>query len=139
MMTRFPFPITPKAFELLDKGFMYVCGRDRLFRPIMILNYGVPQTTPPPQVDDVVGAAMITVLFVNKYMLKDGVVENLLQVGNNAGTSLFTMQYSLIKGVLGFMTAINRGRARMVAQINAPQTISVIWNTVRYFVDENKQ
>lgn len=41
LMERFAFPISKRAFELIDKGFMYICGRDRLYRPILIMKYNV--------------------------------------------------------------------------------------------------
>lgn len=47
--------------------------------------------------------------------------------------------YKLVRAVLSFLTQINRGRARTVFSLNAPTTISVIWNAVRYFLDENTQ
>lgn len=80
----FPFKITKRAFDLLDNGFMYVCGRDRLYRPIIVLKYSViTQTQPLPQPEDVIGAALMNIMFCEKYMFENGVIENLLQIGDN--------------------------------------------------------
>jgi len=117
---------------------MYVCGRDRLYRPIIVLKYSVLlESKPLPEPEDVIGAALMSVMFVEKYLMENGVVENLLQIGDNSGTGILSMPYKLVRAVLGFMTQINRGRARTVFGVNAPTTISVIWNAVRYFLDEN--
>ena len=84
-----------------------------------------------------VGATLIWLFFMIKYMLEDGVIENVLIVGDNTQTSVFNMPYKLTKAVMGFLTQVIRGRVRTVFGLNAPSTISVIWNVVRYFLDEN--
>jgi len=44
---------------------MYVAGRDKLFRPILIIRYHVlAKMKPQPSVDDVVAAAIINITFV---------------------------------------------------------------------------
>ena len=138
MDEKFPFHITKRAFELLDNGMMYICGRDRLYRPIIVLRYSViTQMRPLPEPQDVIGAALLNLMFLEKYMLENGVVENVIQISDNTGSSILTMPYKLVRAVLQFVTAINRGRARTVFGVNAPTSISVIWNAVRYFMDEN--
>jgi hypothetical protein len=77
MMERFAFPVSKAAFDLIDRGFMYICGRDRFYRPIMCMKYHVLHEMPTmPEADDVIGAALVTILFLKKYMWEDGVVEN---------------------------------------------------------------
>lgn len=119
---------------------MYVCGRDRMYRPILVMKYSViNEFSPLPEPDDVIGAAMITLYFNMKYMWEDGVIENMLKIGDNTGTTIFTLPYKLMKAVMSYITNVNRGRARTVFGLNAPMTISAVWNTVRYFMDENTQ
>ena len=49
------------------------------------------------------------------------------------------MPFQLVKGVISYMSQIARGRARTVFMVNAPTAISFVWNTLRYFFDENTQ
>ena len=60
--------------------------------------------SPLPEPEDVVGATLIWLFFMLKYMMEDGVVENVLIVGDNSQTSIFNMPYKLIKAVMGFLT-----------------------------------
>lgn len=76
---------------------------------------------------------------MQKYMLENGVVENYLQVGDSEGLNIFTTPFKLVQAILQFMTCINRGRSRTVYEVNSPTSISVLWNTVKYFMDENTQ
>lgn len=139
-MERFAFPITSKSFELINNGFMYICGRDRLYRPILIMKYNVIQMSDEyPEPEDVIGAALITIFFMQKYMMANGSVENYLQVGDSEGLNIFTTPFKLVQAILQFMTCVNRGRSRTVYEVNSPTTMAVLWNTVRYFMDENTQ
>ena len=134
----FPFKITKRVFELLEMGLIHISGRDRLYRPIMIIRYNILlQTKPMPEVEEVIGVALMNLMFMSKYMLEDGIIENIIQVGDHYGNKMVSMPFKLLKGIMGFLTQIIRGRARTVFMLNAPKTISFVWNTVRYFLDEN--
>jgi len=76
---RLPFKVTDNTFQLINNGFMYIAGRDRLFRPILIIRYSVlAKMKPHPPIDDIIAVAIINIIYVIQYMLKQGVVENIL-------------------------------------------------------------
>lgn len=142
MVTRFPFLVRKRSFELLQRGFMYICGRDRMFRPIIVLRFQVllsMNNESPLDPDDIISAALVNIYFMKKYMLQDKVLENIIQIMDKSGLTLFTMPFKLMKPVFSFIPNIIRGRARTVFGLNAPSTISIIWNTIKYFLDENTQ
>jgi len=65
--------ITKNTFELMQNGFMHVCGRDRLFRPVVVVKFKVLiDIKPLPHPNEVIAAASLTLFFIYKYMLKDG-------------------------------------------------------------------
>lgn len=140
LMEQFAYPISKTALDLVQSGFVYICGRDRLFRPIVVMRYRIiQQMSPAPQSEDVIGAALIVFLFMQKYMLEDGVVENFVQIGDSQGVNVFTVPYKLLHSVITIMKTINRGRCRTCFEMNAPMSISFVWNGIKHFFDQNTQ
>lgn len=65
LMEKFAYPISKRAVEMVERGFLYICGRDRLFRPIVVMRHRVIQGfNPLPHSEDVIGAALITILYM---------------------------------------------------------------------------
>ena len=119
---------------------IHVAGRDRLFRPILIIRYKIiVNMKPQPQVNDLIGAALMTFLFIDKYMTENGSIENIVQIGDFDGTRISAMPVKLMKGIGQFLTQFARGKQRVIFMLSAPKTISFIWNTVKYILDENTQ
>jgi len=95
------------VFNLLNSGFIYVCGRDRLFRPIIVMRVHVlNEIELTPEVDEVIAAIFLNLKFVQHYMLRDGIVENLIQINDASGISLMNIPIKLMKGVLGFLANV---------------------------------
>ena len=77
--TNLPVMITKNTFDLLHIGFIHVCGRDRLYRPVTVVRFkALLEIKPMPHPNEVIAAAAIYLFFVYKYMLKPGKVENLI-------------------------------------------------------------
>jgi len=54
-----------------------------------------------------------------------------------SGVGVGSIPYSMIKTGLGFMTNMNKGRAKTIFALNSPSVISILWGVVRHFLDEN--
>ena len=57
--------ISSNIFELLNTGFIYVCGRDKFYRPIVVINgYMMNSLNPDPSEDDLI----TSFLFFGRYV-----------------------------------------------------------------------
>lgn len=62
---KFPVIVNSNVFNLLNSGFIYVCGRDRLFRPIIVMRVHVlNEMHLTPEVDEVIAAIFLNIKFV---------------------------------------------------------------------------
>ena len=59
-----------------------------------------------PEVDEVIAAIFLNLKFVQHYMLRDGIVENLIQINDASRISLMNIPIKLMKGVLGFLANV---------------------------------
>ena len=136
---RFPLKVTHKTFELINNGCSYICGRDRLYRPIVVTRPAVYNNMPHPQptVNETLAAIIMTHFFIRKHMFCPGHVENVVQIMDLSGNSV--VPWGLMKEIIMFMPKLNKGRVRTFYVINCPTSVKYIWATVRYFVDENTQ
>jgi len=65
--------ITKNTFDLINNGFIHVCGRDRLYRPVIVVKFRVLiDIKPMPHPNEVIAAAALNLFFIYKYMLKKG-------------------------------------------------------------------
>ena len=89
-----------------------------------------------PTPDDLITAAVLINMYSIHFMEVDGRVENNLSILNLSQMSLFGLPYSMMKTVMGTTQGQFKGRARTIFQLSAPRSISMVWNTVKYFMDE---
>lgn len=135
-----PVLITKNTFDLIHNGFMHVCGRDRLFRPVVVVKFKVLiDIQPLPHPKEVIAAAALNLFFIYKYMLKEGQIENLIQIMDGRGVGVSSIPLSMMKHGLGFLTNMNKGRARTIFCLNCPSAVSILWNIIRHLLDENTQ
>ena len=135
---RLPLKVSPVVFDLIQKGFIYVCGRDRQYRPIVVMNGWISRTLPElPAIDEILATFMLVSEYINKYMLVPGKVENIIQINNSNKMGFNPAMISRMKEVMGVMQNVYKGRLRSVMGVNAPATFALVWRTIRFFIDEN--
>ena len=62
-------------------GVMYIAGRDRNYRPIIVTQIHLMNSMDPqPSNEDLVGMVFVIAEFVGKFMTKPGHVENMLSI-----------------------------------------------------------
>uniref|UniRef100_A0A7S3MYH7 CRAL-TRIO domain-containing protein n=1 Tax=Strombidium inclinatum TaxID=197538 RepID=A0A7S3MYH7_9SPIT len=89
-----------------------------------------------PDVEDLLSAAVLVQLYMVHFMEKDGVIENNVSIVNLKDLGIFNLPYAMLKNVMQTTQGQFKGRARTIICLNSPRTISIAWNTVRYFIDE---
>ena len=65
-----------------------------------------------------------------------GKIENIVFVNDKRDLGDFSINYKLLKAIIGYTTGIFRGRVRTFFVVNAPTTFSVLWKAVSYLLDE---
>ena len=82
----FPRIVNQRIFELLNQGFMYVAGRDRFYRPIVVVNgYMINTLDPQPTEDDLITCALFLINWMKVNCSLLGHVENSLMIINMNG------------------------------------------------------
>ena len=117
---------------------MYICGRDKCYRPIICVRPKIiMDMSPVPATEEVIAAQVQVICYALDYMMIDGVIENFNLILDMKDLGAFSINYNLMKSVLAYSASAMKGRARGVFVMNAPKTFSVIWKVVRYFLDDN--
>ncbi len=89
-----PIVLTPIAEKLIRSGFMQVPGRDRNFRPIIILRPRILQAMKPEPLDGIKGVAFVQEYIKDFIMLK-GQIENWVIIFDLDGLGLFNLPYKV--------------------------------------------
>lgn len=74
-----PLNVNQKVMDIVEGGGIYIGGRDKQYRPYMVIKPAVIFGH-SPEASELITAAMIQFYFMDKYMLLDGHIENLLQL-----------------------------------------------------------
>ena len=73
-----------KVYDLIQKGFIYIAGRDRNYRPVVVFNASLFNTLLPDP-EDVTSAHLFIFSYIQKYMFCLGHIENvhtIMDLGN---------------------------------------------------------
>ena len=130
--------VNGRIFELLNQGFMYIAGRDRFFRPIVVVNaYMINSLDPQPTEDDLITVALFLINYVKTNMSVNGHVENALMIMNMNGQGVTSLPAGKIKTVLGALTSQHKCLTRSIFILSAPMAISILYKVVSIILDEN--
>ncbi|ORM40628.1 CRAL-TRIO domain-containing protein C3H8.02 [Babesia sp. Xinjiang] len=121
---------------VLSRGIIYVHGRDRCMRPVVVL-----------QLSNVGKCSHELVLRCIFFMLEltirklmiPGRIEQWRVIVDMNGTNLLGMQVTLIKQIARALTVNYRGRLSQMFLINAPYIISGLWGLVKNVLPEVTQ
>lgn len=131
-----PFKVTKNVFEMLNRGVVYICGRDRCYRPIFVVRSSLynEMPKPKPSAEEVMAAVILNICFAKKYMCLDGRIENYSMIFDARGKPMLAM--NIIKTMSNFFPHFNDGRFRAFYVLHCPRAANLLWNTIRYFLHE---
>ena len=130
--------VTSEVFDLLNSGLIYIQGRDKNFRPIMVMK-AKQFVDNFHQIDNLMAAMVVTIEYIKYFMSSPGHVENIViiidltGVGISHGQQIKTLSQKF-KDTIG---ANYKGVIRALYLLNSPRAFSLIWNSIKYFFDEN--
>lgn len=135
---RFPMHVNSKIFDLVTSGYLYIQGRDRFYRPLIILYpKKVLDMKPVPSNDELITSTLQIMQYAVDYMSCRGHVENFNLIVNQEGTSIMNLPINMARVVLGSLQTNHKCRARTIFVLNANKAFSMIWRTISMFLDEN--
>jgi hypothetical protein len=132
----FPLSITPKAIELLNSGFIYVHGRDHLFRPIFIVNAKFYVDNMDKYIyDDWLACIIYFMEYMIKNLLIPGQVENWNIISDVCGVSLLGLPKDM-KRFMNVLQSNYRNRLFVNFIYGMGTFLGLLWNMVKVFLDE---
>lgn len=137
MMTNLPALVNHRVLDILKMGGIYISGRDRFYRPIVVIRPKLMfDMNPVCTVEELIACQAAIFGYVEQFMMKPGQIENIVFVNDQRDLGVFSINYTLLKAIISYVTGVFRGRVRTFFVMNAPTTFSVLWNAVSYFFDE---
>ena len=115
-----------------NKGFFYPCGRDKNFRPILVINATLFN-------EKEMDIAFKATLYVHEQIINQcfipGQVENWIVIYDLGGMGVSDIPISAIKGSSQRISQNYGGRLYKMYVVNAPGTIYFTWKIVSAFLD----
>ncbi|EAN30864.1 CRAL/TRIO domain protein [Theileria parva strain Muguga] len=120
----------------LAKGFVYIHGRDKCMRPIIIIRCSNMQTS---QHEHILKTIYFVLELCIEKLLIPGQIEQWKVIIDLDGTNLFNIPASLLKQIAKSLSVNYRARLSKLYVINAPYLISVLWNIVKNVIPQITQ
>lgn len=136
-----PIKITPGGLELINHGFMYVHGRDKRFRPCLVLNAIRIEQMKKAQagaydMDSVVNVVLFQQEYVMKYMFLPGQVENWVVIIDISKLPVEKFPKPEIKRIMGILQNNYRCRLGRMWMLNATKAQMFLWKIVSVFIEK---
>ena len=132
---KLPIEICDDFIKIINSGFLYVHGRDKYYRPLIVLNPGVFTSIDCSlETWDKFGIFLLEFL-VNKCLIPSR-VENWNIIVDFASLSMANMPYPL-KDIFSIFKGIYRCRLYKVYLLNMNFLFSMVWNVVKMIMGSN--
>lgn len=128
--------INSEVASLINKGFIYVGGRDKHFRPYIVIKPSVVLDTTPNEMT-IIAAVLMNFQFVFNKMFQQGSIENVVIIADIDGVSMWNFSVSLFKSIAKIVGAMLAGRTRQFYCLNSGTIFSVILKAASFFMDAN--
>jgi len=131
-----PLEMTEPIKKFIEKGYLYIHGRDNKFRPIIVFNaYTIDSKN--FDVDLMIDALTFFFEFLITYILLPGQIENWIFITDLKGMSLTSIPFNAIKKLISYLQHNYRGRLSVMYIVNAPSSIYIPWQMAKKFMEES--
>lgn len=136
--SKFPYSVGPSMFELLTSGVFELVGRDKCYRPILLINLGMlDELAEKPTVETMITTVMIYQEYLIKFMLIPGKIENVISIMNAGGQGPLNLPLSLIKPMARTLLLNYKCRTRTQFVVNASYGFNLFFQTFKVIMDYN--
>ena len=131
-----PCILNDEIKEIVDSGMMYLHGRDKCFRPIIVIQSERIKSS----VKDLENIKK-AFFFVNQYwfdnMMVPTKIENFVSVNDMSGVTMKKMPVKFVKNVLKDFTKHVKCRGRQLILLNVTFGIRAVWKLLSPMIDTN--
>jgi len=132
---RIPAQKTPFLEKFLHEGIMYIHGRDRMYRPIVVFNaYMIDPKK--AEADDLINGLTYFFEFLINHILLPGQVENWIFILDLNNVGIGSLPKTAMKKIISYLQANYRGHLTTMNIINTPSSIYIPWALIKGFLDE---
>lgn len=86
--------------------------------------------------DDIVSLGIMMFEFVESFMYVHGKIENMIEIIDCSNINVLTAPYAMLKALMTAIQMLHKCKSRQIIVLNAPKTITIIWNVVKQYLDE---
>lgn len=120
----------------MENGVFYIYGRDKTFRPLVIIDAAkLVEFQSKIEGVDLIHFSILILEYLEINMLIPGRIENYILIIDCQNLGVMNTPYALLKSVLSVIQSQYKCKARAIFCLNSPTSMSVIWNTVKLFLD----
>jgi hypothetical protein len=126
--------LSPSAYKYLEDGILYISGRDKQYRPIIIINV---YKLNPKQMDlaDFIAALCFVLDTCKKFYFVPGKVENWVIIIESNSMGVFNFPFKIVK-TINDVTSVNYTSTLDRLYIMNPSTfLNSSWNIISSFID----
>jgi len=134
--SRLPPKLTQPIQEFLEKGYLYVHGRDHKFRPIIIFNVHMIEVK-TFDIELMIDTLTYFLEYIVNQLLLPGQVENWIILLDLKNMGLATLPLNPLKKLLGYLQHNYRGRLHSMYIVNTPTTIYIPFQMAKKFLEES--
>ena len=74
--------------------------------------------------------------FLESFMYVPGRIENMILIIDCSNINVFTAPYAMLKSLMTTTQSQYKCKSRQIIVLNAPKTITIIWNVVKQYLDD---
>ena len=134
----FPLNIQPgdKCVQLLNTGYLYICGRDHQFRPVIICQpYILQKNLENYSTTEILNSSIFICQYMVNYMLIPGQIENWIMLVNMDGTSILSLPDG-IKKVINALSEYFIARLYRCYILGLNIVLRAIYKIICHFVEK---
>ena len=136
--TKFPYRIGPTEFDMLNSGMIELLGRDRNYRPVLLVRaWKIDAMEEKPSPEVMISTALIMQEFITKNMLIPGKIENTIFILDIGGQGILNIPVSFLKPMIQTLMMNYKCRVRTQFMLRASFAFNFLFQAVKLFLDHN--
>ena len=126
--------------KMINSGFFYIHGRDRMFRPIIVINPRQLRAFKDYKMDDTITfeqtilACSFIMEYVTKHLHLPGQIENWILICDVGKLGISEIPVKLVGNVIGFLSDNYRCKSRRMFIVNTTYAIKIAWKVIQAFL-----
>ena len=125
--------IDDKSRVLLENGFIYVHGRDKNLRPVVVLNVLKLNLKETPE--ELTKSVSVILDMVRAYMFRPYHIENWVMIIDLGNKGVFSLPINALKQIIGSMATNYCATLEKMFILNPPWIVKQAWNMIEGFMD----